>query len=68
MFKTYLQSFLETPKRLTSYAKRYPYSAIGYGSLLLFGALFARIVITIAAGVAIIAGIYYLFGGGRPLE
>lgn len=63
MFKSYLLSFLETPQRLAAYAKRYPYSAVGYGALLLFSALFARIIITLAAGVVIVAGIYHIFGG-----
>jgi len=60
MFKDYLSEFLTTPHRLANYAKRRPYAAIGYGTLLLLGALFARIVVTLAAGIAIGYGIYFL--------
>ncbi|HEY9881666.1 MAG TPA: hypothetical protein V6D29_24660 [Leptolyngbyaceae cyanobacterium] len=61
MFKFYLRSFLETPLRLWYWAELHPYESIGYGALLLFAALFARIVITLASAIAIIAGLWHIF-------
>ncbi|MGG6241867.1 hypothetical protein ACQ4N7_24855 [Nodosilinea sp. AN01ver1] len=61
MFRAYLQSFLQTPQRLWAYSKHHPYESIGYGSVLLFLALAAKVVIVAAAGVAIVGGIYWMF-------
>lgn len=62
MFKGYLQSFAQTPQRLWAYSQHRPYEAIGYGAILLFLSLAAQPLITIAAGVAVLGGIYQLFG------
>lgn len=63
MFRTYLLSFAQTPLRLWRYAQRHPYEFVGYGSLLLLSAIFARWLVTMAAAVAVLAGIYWVFRG-----
>ncbi|HEY9760914.1 MAG TPA: hypothetical protein V6D07_00225 [Trichocoleus sp.] len=65
MFRLYLGSFLETPLRLWKWAQLHPYESVGYGTLLLFLALFARIVVTLASAIAIIAGLWRIFGTKR---
>jgi hypothetical protein len=65
MFRAYLRSFLHTPQRLWAYAEHHPYESIGYGSVLLFLALAAKVIIVAAAGVAIAGGLYWIFNDPR---
>jgi hypothetical protein len=60
MFRFYLRTFLETPLRLWGWAQLHPYESVGYGALLLFLALFARILITLASAIAIISGLWHI--------
>jgi hypothetical protein len=63
MFKAYLDSFLATPKRVWAWSQLHPYESIGYGLVLMFVALAAKLLIVAAAAVAIVGGIYQLFRG-----
>ena len=53
-----------TPARLWAYAQRYPYAAIGYGTILLLSNFVARPLIVAAAGSAILGGIVGLYRRG----
>lgn len=61
MFKRSVQNFLGTPQRLWAWSQLHPYEAIGYGAVLLFVSLAAKLLLVIAAGVAIVGGLWRLF-------
>lgn len=58
---SFVQNFLGTPRRLWAWSQLHPYESIGYGSILLFLALAAKLLLVMAAGVAIVGGIWRLF-------
>lgn len=57
----YWHSFIETPQRLWRWSQHHPFESVGYGMVLLIVSLGAQYLITIAAAVAILGGIYKLF-------
>lgn len=65
MFRAYLRSFLHTPHRLWAWSEHHPYESIGYGAVLLFLSLAAKIIIVVASSVAIVGGIYWMFNEQR---
>lgn len=65
MFRAYLWSFFHTPHRLWAWSKHHPYESIGYGAVLLFLSLAAKIIIVVASSVAIGGGIYWMFNEPR---
>ena len=62
--KKRIRALTLTPARLWAYAQRYPYAAIGYGTILLLSNFVARPLIVAAAGSAILGGIVGLYRRG----
>ena len=58
---SYWKKFIQTPQRLWAWSQHHPYESVGYGMFLLVVSLCVQHLITMAAGVAILGGIYKLF-------
>ena len=61
MIRHYAHQVLALPQQIWHWSQRDPYQAVGIGTLVLFLALAAKLILAFAAGVAIIGGIYQIY-------
>ncbi|MEM6839904.1 MAG: hypothetical protein AAF609_24090 [Cyanobacteria bacterium P01_C01_bin.120] len=62
--RRYARACMKLPCQIWAWSQHDPYQAIGVGTLVLFLALAAKLILAVAAGVAIAGGIYRLYQPG----